>query len=84
MKDKVLVEITVPELDRTFDVFLPYNKCIGNIISLLNKSLVDISNGTFVSSDKNFLYNKTTGERYDINAPLKMTNIRMGTRLILY
>lgn len=84
MKEKILVELTVPNLDQTFDIFLPLNKSIGNIISLLNKSLVDLSNGIFVSSDKNFLYNKTTGERYDINMPLYKTNIKNGTRLILY
>ena len=84
MKDKLLVELSVPLLDKTFDVFLPYNKSIGNIICLLNKSLEDISNGVFVSSDTNFLYNKTTGERYDINIPLGKTNIKNGTRLILY
>lgn len=84
MNDKVLVELSVPLLDQTFDVFLPHNKCIGNIIGLLNKSLEDISNGAFIASDKNFLYNKTTGERYDINIPLGKTNIKNGTRLILY
>ena len=84
MNEKILVSITVPELYQTFDVFLPCNKCIGNIIGLLNKSLVDLSNGTFTSSDKNFLYNKTTGERYDVNMPLNKTSIKTGTRLILF
>ncbi len=84
MNEKYLVEVSVPELDQTFDIFLPYNKCIGNIIVLLNKSLEDISNGAFTASDKNFLYNKTTGERYDINLPVKKTNIKNGTRLVLY
>ena len=84
MKEKILVELSVPNLDQTFDIFLPLNKSVGNIIGLLNKSLVDLSNGVFVASDSNFLYNKTTGERYDISMPLYKTNIKNGTRLILY
>ena len=37
MKNKVLVELVVPTIESTFDIYLPINKRIGNIITLLNK-----------------------------------------------
>ena len=37
MKNKVLVELVVPTIETSFDVYLPINKRIGNIITLLNK-----------------------------------------------
>ena len=84
MDNKVLVELNVPSIDEIFNVFLPCSKKIGNIIVLLNKSLNDITNGSFKISDSNFLYNKATGEKYDINIFLKDSSIKNGTRLVLY
>jgi hypothetical protein len=39
MKNKVIVKILVPEIYESYDVYLPINKKIGNIIELLNKSI---------------------------------------------
>ena len=41
MKNKVLVEIEVPEIDENYSVYLPANKKMGNIIILLNKAIND-------------------------------------------
>lgn len=81
MNNKVLVELILPELDRKFDVYLPINKKIGNIIILLNKAIHEIDNNHIKSN--NALYNRETGERYKIDTLLYATNIRNGTVLVL-
>lgn len=79
----VFVKIIVPEIDKSFDVYLPVNKKIGNIINLLNSSVSQMSSGEFPISNNNKLYNSRTLERYVSNVLLYNTTIRNGSILIL-
>lgn len=83
MKNKVLVELYVPSIDEIYNLYLPVNRKIGNVIVLLNKSLFELTNGIFVGTDSTLLYNRLTGERYSINSLLRETNIRNGSSLVL-
>lgn len=83
MKNKVLVKIKVPEIDKIYDVYLPISKKIGNILILINKAISEMTNNEFKISNENVLYNSTTGERYDLNTLLLDTDIRNGTELTL-
>jgi len=83
MDNKVLVNLSVPEAGKSYDVYLPVNRKIGNIIMLLNKSVNELSNGEVEISKNNGLYNADTGEIYDIDTLLIDTNIRNGTKLIM-
>ena len=64
MEDKVLVTIIVPLIEKKYEVFLPVNKKIGEISSLLAKGLVDVSNGYYIVTNKEKFYNRITDIRY--------------------
>lgn len=83
MKNKVLVELYVPTIDEIYNLYLPVNRKIGNIIALLNKSLMEVTNGEFVGNEYTMLYNRNTGEMYDVNVSLRETNIRNGSSIVL-
>ena len=83
MKNKVLVELIVPTIESSFDIYLPINKRIGNIITLLNKTVAEFSEGCYEGNKNTALYNRETNEKYDVNALLYNTDIRNGTTLIL-
>lgn len=83
MRNKVLVELIIPEIDETYNVYIPINKTIGETIALLNKAVYDLSDGIYNGGNKNFIYNKDTGEKYDINKKVYDTDIRNGTGIIL-
>ena len=83
MKNKVFVKIEVPEIDKSYDVYLPVNKKMGNVINLLNQAVNELSNGEFALSQDNILYNKSTKERYSPDILLLNTSIRNGSVLIL-
>ncbi len=83
MKNKVLVELIIPEIESSFDVYLPINKRIGSIITLLNKSISELTNGCYVGSNTTALYNRNTSTKYQANMLLYDTDIRNGTTLIL-
>lgn len=83
MKNKVLINLNVPEIDQSFDIYLPINKKVGNIINLLNKAINELTDGEFELSLNNKLYNKTTKELYQSDILLANTNIRNGSSLVL-
>ena len=83
MENKVLVKLFVPELDSTFDVFIPVNEITWKIKKMLIKSVSDLS-GTEIDVSKEFvLINKTTTKIYNNNEIIINTDIRNGTELIL-
>ena len=83
MDNKVLVTIIVPLIEKKYEVFLPANKKIGEIVSLLSKGLVEVSNGYYIITNKEKLYNRMSGKEYNNNQILKNTDIRHGTWLVL-
>ena len=83
MKNKVLINLYIPEVDRRYDIYLPINKKIGNIINLLNKAISELTDGEYIISNSNSLYNVVTKEKYSSDILLANTNIRNGTQLVL-
>ncbi len=81
--NKVLVKVFFPQIDKCYDVWIPLNKKIQSIISLLAKGVNDLNNGIFQPNTMSILYNRLTGEYYDYNVTVQNTNIRNGTELIL-
>lgn len=83
MKNKVLVELVVPDIDEVYNVYLPVNRRIGNIIELLCKAIDELTNGVYSENSKINLYNSSTGEKYSLNSLLRETDIRNGSRIVL-
>ena len=84
MKNKVLIEVIIPSIEKSYNVYIPISIKIGNIIGLLNKAVFELTSGVYVGNEKNCLYNSKNGTPYPINALLKETDIRNGTRVILF
>lgn len=83
MKNKVLVTVKIPEIDESYDVYLPVNRKIGNIITLLINSIKDLNEIEFEDNCNLFLYSSITGEKYDIDKLLYDTDIRNGSIIYL-
>lgn len=83
MENKVLVEIIVPAIEKKFDVYLPVNRKIGNLIEFIGKGITEFSTGAFVIDKTTCLYNSFTGVRYNNDEIVRKTDIRNGTKLVL-
>ena len=81
--DKVLVKVYVPMLEGIYDVWIPSNKKIYEIIVLLVKAITELSEGCYNPLEMPSLYDKITAEEFDFNSILKDTTIRNGTEVIL-
>lgn len=83
MKNKVLIKLTVPELDSIYDIFIPVNEVIWKVEKLIIKSISDLSLGNFDSKKNYILINKSTSQQYEKNEIVINTDIRNATELIL-
>ena len=79
LDNKLLVDLYVLSLDKRFEIFIPVSEKVGNIIKLLDKSLLG-----FIPDTKNYtLLNLYSGNIYKNNDIIKNTDIQNGTKLIL-
>ena len=83
MKNKINVDIIVPSINETYNLFIPINKTVGEIIKLLNQTINELTNNDFPISNKLSLVNLNTGEIYDISKMVKENHIEDGSRLVL-
>lgn len=83
MENKVLVKLIVPELDSSYDVFLPVNEVVWKINKMLVKSVSDLSNIKIDNTKEYVLLNKITTRMYNSNEIIINTDIRNATELML-
>lgn len=83
MNNKFLVKIYVPLIESSYEVWIPPNKKIENIINLLVKAIFELSKENYNPKSLPSLYNKKTSEIYNLNERVIDTNIRNGSELIL-
>lgn len=81
--NKVLVKLYVPIIEEQYDVWIPINKKVYIVINLLAKTVNELSGGYYKPHSMPMLYDRTTGEPYDINLNVKENKIKNGTELIL-
>ena len=82
MDFRVYVIIEVPILDKKLEMFIPADRRIHDLISILKKSIPELSQNYYKDKVPN-IYNKSNGSLYDMNVIIKNSDIKMGTRLIL-
>lgn len=83
MNSKVLVELIVPVLEESYDIFIPVNHKVGDVVHVLSKVVSNMSTGYFVMSKKNCLYSGDTGDMYLFDQLIIDTDIRNGSKIIL-
>lgn len=83
MKNKVLIKLIVPELNTSYDLFVPVNELIWKVRKLLTKAVSDLSDGALDTKKEYILINKNTGKVYQNNEIIINTEIRNSTEIIL-
>lgn len=82
MNNKVLIKLIVPEIDETFDLFIPVNELIWKIKKLAAKAINDLTGGSLDLEKDYVLINKNNNTIYDNNAVVINTDIRNATELL--
>ncbi len=83
MMNKILVKLYVPIIEEEYDVWIPLNKRVYNVINLLIKAVYEFSGGYYKPNKMPLLYDKLTAKPYELNQSIKEANIRNGSEIIL-
>lgn len=81
--NKVLVKLYVPAIEKEYDIWLPINKKVHKIVSLLEKSINELCGGYYTPSKIPMLYDKNSAKPYNMNLNVKDNNIKNGAEIIL-
>lgn len=80
--NKVNVELIVPSIGKRYDIFIPVNKTIGEVIVILNKTIDEMTN-CFPINNKLSLFDVLENIIYESNVEIINTKIRNGSILVL-
>lgn len=83
MDHKVLVEIHVPVSGEKFDVFLPLDTRMSDVILMVCSVINELSAGKFRAGKDAVLCNADTGIIYNVNITVAELEIQNGSRLML-
>lgn len=83
MKNKVLVDVYVPAIDYSFELFLPINITIFHALNILLKNVSELADITLNTEGTHYLLNPDTGILYADSQIIRDTDIRNNKRLIL-
>lgn len=82
-KNKILVELSIPIIEKNYDLYIPINKKVGTVKKLIEEGLLELTDNDYmIKKDSNF-YSKETGEIYDVNKTIRETDLKNGSRIIL-
>lgn len=81
--DKVLIKLYVPIIEEKYDMWIPINKKIHEIIKLIVKAIKENTGEVYETKDFPMIYDKITGKNYNVNLRVIETNIRNGSEIIL-
>lgn len=81
--EKVLVEVFVPVLDRSFDIFIPLQSPMYEVLELIKKAIKEMSDGRFIANENTAICHREDGTIININLSVYELEIRNGSKLML-
>lgn len=82
-KNKILIELYIPLIEKNYDLYIPINKKIGTIKKLIEEGLEDLTDDAYQIKEYTNLFSKETGKIYDVNQTVRETDLKNGSKIIL-
>ena len=79
---KILVTIYVLSLQQEFDVFIPITMNMNDAISLIQDSIVKLSNENYQKKDNVMLFDED-GKIINLNNKAKFSGLNNGSKVVL-
>ncbi len=81
--NKILVEVFVPVLNRQFDIFIPLQPPMYQVLDLMKKAVTELSGGRFSANEGTVLCYREEGTILNINLSVYELGLRNGSKLML-
>ena len=83
MKNRILINVYVPSIDESYDIWAPFTDNFGIIAEAICKSINEFTDGAFNYDNGYVFIDPDTSLPYDLNSSLKDTDIRNDKKIIL-
>ena len=47
MNNKILLELEIPLIEKTYDLYIPINKKVGTVKRLIEEALIELTDGAY-------------------------------------
>lgn len=84
MEFKLFVKLIVPEIEKTYEVYIPINRTVKEVCSLINKMINEDTFGVYPIKEDSILCNRYGSEFYAGNAYIRDTSIVNGSQLVFF
>lgn len=81
--DKVLVEVYVPVLEKTLDIFIPLQSPMHQVLGLIKKAVAEEAGSRLQIDEETALCHREDGTIININLSVYELGIRNGAKLML-
>ena len=81
--NKIFVNVFVPSLDRNFNIELPINLEMKYVVEELQRTIKELSEGSYVINEKVKVYDKSTGLLINTNNIVKFSGLKNGCSIML-
>ena len=81
--DKIVVEVYVPTLKTAYDMFIPADAMMYEVLALMKKAVLDLSGGKFMPDENTIICYRSNGAIININLSVFELDIHNGTKLML-
>lgn len=83
MNNKALVEIVVPATSHEYDVYIPLDCKMSDVIKMVAAAISDLSEGKYKATEEAVLCDADSGIIYNVNIEVAELGIKTGSRLML-
>ena len=83
MKNKILINVIVPSIEKSFNTYIPINKKVGTVKKYILKSIVELSEGYFSESDKVIFLDRDNSIELNDNIFIKDSSIMNGSKIVI-
>lgn len=80
--NKALVEVYIPAVGKSYDVYIPLNCKLHIVVKLMCDSFSKLCQDKLIPDKNSVLCDAETGIIYNLNAYVHELNIRNGSRLL--
>lgn len=81
--DKILVSVYVLTIGEEYNISIPINKSVKEVIHLMQKTIKDLSGGYYIENPNAILFDGIDGTVINFNNIVKFSGLKNGARLLL-
>lgn len=79
-----MVKLLVPEVEKSYEIYVPINRTVKQVCVLINKLINEDTDGAYPIREDLAICNRFTSEVYKYETYIRNTDIRNGSQIVVF